>query len=136
MALFFGPHHAIIKSIVMKPSYTSEILTYQQTEVIQELVNCALACEACASMCLKAPDVQHMVRCAELARDCADTCLQASRLIMRRSEIADHYLATCEEICRLCADECRRHKADHCEICATACDSCAESCRNYYKAYN
>ncbi len=116
----------------MNSSSSSEILTYQQTEVIQELVNCALACEACAALCLKDQEVQHLVRCAELARDCADTCFQAARLIVRRSDIADSYLATCEEICRQCADECRRHESDHCEICASACESCAESCQRYY----
>jgi hypothetical protein len=118
----------------MNTSYSTEILTHQQAEVIQELVNCALACEACAALCLKEPEVRHMVRCAELARDCADTCLQASRLVVRKSEIADNYLTICDEICRLCADECRLHDADHCEICAAACDSCAETCQRYYNS--
>lgn len=118
----------------MKSSYSPEILTHQQTEAIQELVNCALSCEACAALCLKDSNVGNMVRCAELARDCADTCFQAARLIIRRSEIADNYLSACEEICRLCADECRRHETEHCQICAAACESCADSCQRYYNS--
>jgi hypothetical protein len=117
----------------MKSETYPEILTQEQTEVIQELVNCALACEACSSSCLREKDVAHMTRCIELTRDCAEICFQAARHVMRRSEIARQFLTVCEEICRVCADECRKHNEDHCEICAEACESCADNCNRFYK---
>ena len=111
----------------------TELLTRQQTEIIQELVNCALACEACSTACLNEADLTHLARCIKLTRDCADTCFQAARLIMRKSELSDHLLTVCEEACRICADECKRHTHDHCELCAEACDSCADNCNSYYR---
>lgn len=102
------------------------------TELIQELVNCALACEACAAACLSEEDVNLMTRCVELDRDCADTCFQTARLLMRDSEIAGQFLKVTEEICRLCAEECNKHDQEHCKICAELCERCAEICHNNY----
>jgi hypothetical protein len=116
----------------INPSSNQELLTREQTEIIQELVNCALACEACSAACLNEKENAHMMRCIELTRDCADSCFQAARFIMRKSEIADQYLTICEEACKICAEECRKHNHDHCELCAEACESCSESCNAYY----
>lgn len=116
-----------------KKQVNPELLTPGQTQIIQELVNCALACEACSTACLAENNVAHLTRCIQLTRDCADICFQASRVVMRKSEVIDHILSNCEEICRVCADECRKHQHDHCQLCAEACDSCAESCNNYYQ---
>ena len=81
---------------------SAERLTYQQTSLIQELVNCALACESCTTNCLSEHDVTMMARCIQLTRDCADICFLGSTLIMRESEVSDQFLMVCEEICRLC----------------------------------
>jgi hypothetical protein len=115
----------------MNKTSAAERLTHEQTELIQELVNCALSCEACASSCLSENDVTMMTRCIELSRDCAETCLMASRLVMRDSEISEHFVKVCEEVCRLCADECNKHEHEHCKICAEACDSCANTCLSH-----
>jgi hypothetical protein len=114
-------------------SSAPEILTPEQTEVIQELVNCALACEACASSSINEKESMSMTRCIELARDCSEICFQASRLIMRRSEIAEHYIVLVEEICRVTADECEKHQDDPSQICAEACKSCADSCATFHQ---
>jgi len=108
------------------------LITRQQSEIIQELVNCALACEACSAACLSEEAVNPMARCIELTRDCAESCFQTARFVMRKSEIAYQYIAICEEACRICADECKKHKHDHCEVCAEACESCADSCSSFY----
>jgi hypothetical protein len=115
-----------------QPKTSSSTLTPPHANLIQELVNCALACEACASACLAEEDVTMMTRCIELDRDCSDVCSLAARLVLRESEVASHYLKAVEEICELCAEECNKHEHAHCKACAEACQSCAEACRSNF----
>jgi hypothetical protein len=107
---------------------TSEPLSYAQTSLIQDLVNCALACESCYASCLREQHVDMMARCIELTRDCSELCFQGARMIMRESEFTDQMLRGCEEACRICAQECNKHEHEHCKICAEACQSCARAC--------
>ncbi|WP_295770788.1 four-helix bundle copper-binding protein [uncultured Mucilaginibacter sp.] len=102
-------------------------------DLVQKLLNCALACESCATACLHEDDVQMMTRCITLDRDCADICLLAARLLQRDSGLALQYLLICEEACRLCADECAKHEHDHCKRCAEACRECAEACHAHHQ---
>ena len=102
-------------------------------ELIKKLLNCALACENCATLCLQEEDVKMMTRCISLDRDCADICLQAVRLLQRDSQLALQYLLICEEACRLCAEECSKHNHDHCKTCAAACIECAEACHENHE---
>jgi|SRR5690606_17510875 len=108
----------------------SKRVSIPHAELVQNLINCALACEACAAACLTEEDVNMMTRCIELDRDCSDICFQAARLLMRDSEVSAQYLSATEEICRLCAEECNKHDHEHCKVCAEACFNCAEACRN------
>jgi Domain of Unknown Function (DUF326). len=102
--------------------------------LIQQLLNCALACENCASACLHEEDVTMMANCIMIDRDCADICTLAARLLQRNpSQIAHQFLLVCEEICRTCADECGKHQYDHCQRCARACLSCAEACHAHHE---
>jgi Domain of Unknown Function (DUF326) len=96
--------------------------------LIQTLLDCALACEHCASSCLQEEDINMMINCIKLDRDCADICTQAARLLQRDSIVGHQYLLLCEEICRLCAAECGKHDHEHCRQCAVACEECAEAC--------
>ncbi|RYY36903.1 MAG: four-helix bundle copper-binding protein [Sphingobacteriaceae bacterium] len=105
-------------------------------ELIKKLIDCAMACEHCATMCLQEDDVKMMAGCISLDRDCADICLQAARLLQRDSEIALQYLLICEEACRLCAEECSKHNHDHCRECAEACIKCADACHEYHQPIN
>lgn len=102
--------------------------------LIQTLLDCALACEYCASSCLEEEHVKMMTSCIKLDRDCADICLQAARLLQRNSVIAYQYLLLCEEICRLCAEECGKHDHKHCKACAEACIKCADACHKNHEA--
>ncbi|MBS7564368.1 four-helix bundle copper-binding protein [Mucilaginibacter sp. Bleaf8] len=108
----------------------------QYQDVIQKLIDCALACENCASACLQEEDVKMMAGCIRLDRDCADICSQAARLLQRQSDIALQYLLLCEEICRQCAAECGKHQHDHCQQCALACLVCAEACHAHHQPVN
>ena len=101
--------------------------------IIQKLLDCALACEHCATACLHEEDVKMMANCISLDRDCADICVQGARLLQRDSVIAHQYLVLCEEICRLCAAECSKHQHDHCQECAKACIDCAEACHAHHE---
>ncbi|MFS2189122.1 four-helix bundle copper-binding protein [Mucilaginibacter sp. P25] len=101
--------------------------------IIQKLLDCALACEHCATACLHEEDVKMMANCISLDRDCADICVQGARLLQRDSVIAHQYLVLCEEICRLCAAECGKHQHDHCQECAKACIDCAEACHAHHE---
>jgi len=100
----------------------------EHQELLQQLTDCALTCEACANACLNEENVNMMARCIELDRDCADLCFQAARLIQRESEILEDYLSMCARICRLCAEECAKHNHDHCRVCAEVCEACATAC--------
>jgi len=102
-------------------------------DLIKKLLNCALACESCASACLNEEDVKMMASCIRTDYDCADLCFQAARLLQRNSDIALQYLLLCEEICRKCAAECGKHQHDHCQICAEACITCADACHAHHE---
>jgi len=99
----------------------------------QTILNCAMACEYCATACLKEEDVKNMTDCIALDRDCADVCILAAKLLKRDSSIAKQYLLLCEEICRMCADECSKHEHDHCRQCVEACLTCAEACHIHHE---
>jgi len=102
-------------------------------DLIQKLINCALACENCVAACLSEEDVTMMVPCIKLNHDCADICLLAARLLQRDSDIALQYLLLCEEACRNCAAECGKHQHDHCQQCAEVCNTCAEACHAHHE---
>ncbi len=108
----------------------------ENTELVHELMECAVACETCAAACLNEEDVTMMARCIELDRDCAELCMQGVHLLLRDSELAHPFLVVCEEACRLCAEECAKHNTDHCRRCAEACERCAEACRERLKVLN
>jgi hypothetical protein len=110
----------------------SKLFNESSQPVVQQLLECAIACEHCATSCLNEEKVEMMTRCIELDRDCADTCLHTAKLVTRGSEIADVILAACEKICRLCAEECKKHNNDHCQLCAEICDRCAQACHEHH----
>jgi hypothetical protein len=136
MASYFGNDSANIITMEDHKHTTQQtgVPVPAHAELIRELINCALACDACASACLGEEDVSLMTRCIELDHDCADICTLGARLLMRESESAAQYLVLAEEICQLCADECDKHEHAHCKACAAACLSCAESCRANHNA--
>ncbi len=106
----------------------------ETNELMHMLIKCITACEYCATLCLREPDVAMMARCIMLDRDCADICALTSRFIARNSEHAVHVLRECVEICRACAEECGKHKHDHCQHCAEICTQCAAQCEKYISA--
>lgn len=100
--------------------------------LIQQLLDCAAACENCAASCLDETDVSSMAHCIELDRDCADLCFLGARLLIRDSEFGHEFLALCEKACRHCAEECEKHHHEHCKKCAEACQKCAEGCHAHH----
>jgi hypothetical protein len=108
-------------------SYTK----HSRQALVQQMLECAIVCEECASSCLNEKDVTALIRCIELNRDCADTCLQLAKLVARNSEITNTLLMACEEICRLCAAECNKHAMEHCQQCADLCNQCADACHEH-----
>lgn len=105
---------------------------HPHAELINTLLECALACESCMSACLEDKDVHAMAHCIELDRDCAEVCFLGVKLLLRDSEVAHRYLLICEEACRLCADECSLHDHEHCKRCAEACRRCQEACHQHH----
>lgn len=101
--------------------------------LISKLLDCALACENCASACLQEDDVKAMAACIKLDRDCADICIMGARLLKRGSDVAHQFLVLCEEICRMCGEECNRHEHWHCKDCAAACIACADACHEHHQ---
>ena len=100
----------------------------QQQTATSALLSCAMACENCASACLREPDVAMMAECIRLDRDCADVCVLTARWLARESDSARELLQMCAKVCKACAAECAQHKAAHCQECAQACTHCAEEC--------
>jgi hypothetical protein len=99
------------------------------TDLINTLIECALACESCMAANLELKNVTIMAHCIELCRDCADICVTGARLLQRDSDMSNAYLYVCEEACRLCAEECSLHEEhEHCKMCAMICFSCQEAC--------
>jgi hypothetical protein len=105
---------------------------HPHSELIQILMDCAIACEQCMSACLEESDVTTMAHCIELDRDCAEICFLSAKLLMRDSEIAHQYLKICEEACRLCAEECSMHEHEHCKRCAEQCRRCQQACHEHH----
>lgn len=105
---------------------------HPHSDLINTLMECALACEKCMSACLEEKDVSMMAHCIELNRDCGEICFLGARLIIRDSEISHKYLMLCEEACRLCAEECSLHDHEHCKTCAMACRSCEQACHEHH----
>lgn len=101
----------------------------RHSALIQELLNCAMTCEACSAACLAEENVS-MARAIQLNRDCTEICLLTARLLQRDSEISSSFLMTCVDICYKCEEECKKHSHEHCQQCAEACKSCASACRS------
>ncbi|RLJ77639.1 uncharacterized protein DUF326 [Pedobacter alluvionis] len=136
----FFKNSLISSRLLLYKTFITKITTDMETRnnhaLIQALLDCALACEHCASSCLKEEDINMMIDCIKLDRDCADICTQAARLLQRDSVIAHQYLLLCEEICRLCAAECSKHDHEHCRQCAVACEECADACHANHEPIN
>ena len=105
---------------------------HPHTDLINTLIECALACERCMAACLEEKDVTMMAHCIELDRDCAEICLLGAKLLLRDSAVSHQYLLICEEACKLCAEECSLHDEEHCKRCAEACRSCQEACHQHH----
>lgn len=99
--------------------------------LIQQLLDCAVACENCAASGLDEQDVTPMAHCIEVSRDCADICNLAAKLLIRDSEYAHDFLKLCERACSHCATECGQHSHQHCKTCAELCEACAKACHNH-----
>ena len=105
---------------------------HQHGILIQQILDCATACENCATLCLDEKDVTPMAHCISLDRDCAEICYTAAKLLTRHSELAHEFLAICEKACRMCAEECAKHEHKHCKVCAEKCTQCAEACHAHH----
>jgi hypothetical protein len=99
-------------------------------ELIQKLLECAIACEDCVKADRK--QEQHLTDLARLNRDCSDICLQAICFLKRNSELTFQYLKLCERVCLQCAETCQKNNAENCQLCAVACANCAVACQRYY----
>ena len=106
---------------------------HPHSDLINTLIECAIACERCMSACHEEKDVSMMAHCIELDRDCAEICFLGAKLLLRDSEVAHQYLKVCEEACRLCAEECSLHDHDQCRQCAESCRRCQQACHQHHE---
>ena len=103
----------------------------EPVDLIQELVDCAAACQSCSDQCLDEENVAMMTTCIRLDRDCADACTLALNFVARGSSSAQQAVSFCAALCRQCAEECSKHEAQHCQDCADSCRSCAKACESF-----
>ena len=104
---------------------------HKHGKLIQQLLDCATACENCAALSLDEKDVTPMAHCIEIDRDCAELCFTAAKFLIRDSEFAHKLLPICEKACRHCAEECKKHEHEHCKKCAEESLKCADACQSH-----
>src|SRR3954452_8770973 len=108
-------HEEVIKA---HPQATASDLLLR---CVDECIDCAITCVACADASLSETDLQDMVAVVRLCLDCADACQSAGRIVARQTA-ADAVLIravveACVSACRICAEECERHLHHaHCRI--------------------
>jgi hypothetical protein len=101
---------------------------------IDECLDCAASCTACADASVSEDDVQEMVHVIRLCLDCADVCEATGRVTTRQAAprlgILRPMLEACSAACLASAEECEQHAAhhEHCRICAEVCRRCKEAC--------
>ena len=95
---------------------------------IDTCVQCATACDYCASSCLQEEDVTMMARCIQLDMECSSICKTSALLMHLQSNHANAACQLCADICTACAEECEKHDSDHCRACAAICRECAAEC--------
>jgi len=101
---------------------------------IEECLDCAATCTACADDSLGEDDVQEMTRVIRLALDCSDICDTTRRIVIRQTApdvgVIRAVIEACSSACLACAEECERHAAhhEHCRLCAELCRRCKQAC--------
>ncbi len=101
-----------------------------EKECIEACLDCAIACEKCASLCLEEAEVKMMVKCVLLDRECAAVCFATAKVLAVGADHNQILLRSCEELCIACGKECAKHaNMMHCKECAEACRRCADLCR-------
>jgi Domain of Unknown Function (DUF326) len=102
---------------------------HKYQEMIEILLNTAIACERCAN---KSENENIMQRCVFLNRDAVELFKQAVKLLKHDSEISAQFMQVCEEMARMTAEECNNNlNIEYVKACADACNSCADACRNH-----
>jgi hypothetical protein len=101
---------------------------------IEECLDCAASCTACADASLSEPDVGEMLGVIRLCLDCADECDATRRIVTRQTRpdlrLMRTMLGACATACVACAEECDLHAAhhEHCRLCAEECRRCKQAC--------
>jgi hypothetical protein len=106
---------------------TYQIYKYQ--DLIETLLDTAIACERCAN---KSQQDNIMQRCMQLNRDAVELFKQAVKLLKHESEIAPRFVQLCEEMSKMCIEECNTNlNIDYVRTCADLCTQCANACKNH-----
>jgi len=106
-------------------------------ECIDACLACMVACNHCATECLKEDDVKMMAKCIQSDMECAALCRSAAELMSLGSNYSKELCKICADACNACADECEKHAEmgmEHCKECAEVCRRCAEACEQFAKA--
>lgn len=102
--------------------------------LVEELLQCAIACEECASACLNDYTIASN-ECIKYTRDCADSCFHTARLAVRDSHLTRETIQSCERLCRICSKECEKYPTDHHQECFEACERCANTCLEFINSH-
>ena len=107
---------------------------------IEECLDCAASCTACADDSLSEDDSREMTRSIRLCLDCSDVCDATRRIVIRQTtpdyRLLRAALEGCATSCLACAEECDHHAAhhEHCRICAEVCRRCKQACEDLLAA--
>lgn len=103
--------------------------------LIHTLLDCAITCTRCASVCIDEKKSKQLSHCIELDIDCAGICNTVATFAARNSAYAKELLDECITICHACADECEKHpEVEYCNQCAAVCNECVRECEEILMA--
>ncbi|WP_114907821.1 four-helix bundle copper-binding protein [Ornithinimicrobium murale] len=131
-----------MRTVEMMDTYPATITVDRAllASAVDDIVECAQACTACADACLSEEMVGELRTCIRTNLDCADICEATARVLSRHTgydaNITRTQLQACAQACHSCGDECESHAArhEHCKLCADACRDCEAACRRVLEA--
>jgi Domain of Unknown Function (DUF326) len=135
-----GGEKVTVQEIIKLHPQPTDVNRDALVRCVEECLDCAASCTACADASLSEPDVQEMVRVVRLCLDCADACDATGRIVTRQTApdlgLMRTMIEACATACAVCAGECDLHAAhhEHCRLCAEVCRRCDQACRDLLEA--
>jgi len=104
-------------------------VTDKYQSCIDACTKCAQACYECFDACLKETNVNERTNCIKILVECAMMCQASASVMSMDGQYATDHCKMCATICEKCAYECNIFEDAHCKKCADICTMCAKECK-------